>query len=631
MKNNLLLILSFLGLTNLLQAQTLDRQVINTTGGLLAPAGGPQLMVNTGESFVGTLTGGNYMLTEGFLQPQSILYIPAISGNLSLCIGGSTTLQDSLPGGNWSSSNTQVATIDANTGMVQTFSVGTTLISYSIEEVSVTATLVVHGLPTALASTTQSAICPNGNTTLSASGGVSYLWSNGDTATNTTVGQAGNYYVVASNQYGCADTSNLVAIVQKTLPTQVKIKTVGLSSVCYPALVSFVLDMPLGSTTGFAYQWYSQGSPISGATDSFYNANTTGSYALSVYGGDNCSKFSYAKPATIKPAPTASFTANSPTTICSGGFVTLVAPTISGCTYTWLKDGVAAGSGNTKLFKLSGNYTVIAKINGCSDTASPALPIIVNPLPVASVAAINATSFCSGDSCTIIASPTGAVSYEWHNGTFILDTTATEQFKVGVTATIKVLVKDANGCIGKLSATSVKTKVNAIPMASISSSGSTTISSIGSVKLKATPSSGVTWQWFKDGNAINNATANSYIANLGGNYTVAITKLGCTGLSSGVLVTQTNPKSEAVTVVNGSFEMTAYPNPVNDVLSINISGLELVDGTIMVMDYSGKLLTTQLMSTSTLNLDMKPFASGVYLIRYKGKDGKVSTLKVVKE
>ena len=494
----------------------------------------------------------------------------------------------------------------------------------------------------ALASTKQTAICPNGNTTLTASGGTSYLWSNGDTTASITTNQPGNYYVLATNQYGCTDTSNDITITQKTLPTQVKIKAVGATSVCEPATVAFVLDMPLGSTTGFGYQWYLSGSPIVGATDSFYNANTTGSYALSVYGGDNCSKFSYTKPATIKPAPNASFTATSATTICSGGFVTLVAPTISGCTYTWLKDGVSAGVGSTKLFKVSGNYTVIAKINGCSDTASPTIPIVVNPLPIASVTAINATTFCAGDSCTIAASPIGAVSYEWHNGNFILDTTSSEQYSIGITATIKVLVKDANGCIGKLSTTNVKTKANVIPLASISSSGSTTISSTGSVKLKATPSSGVTWQWFKDGNAISNATANSYIANTGGIYTVAITKLGCTGTSSGVVVTQTTPKENAVTTIDGSFEMSAYPNPVSEVLTVTISGIETIDGIIQVMDMSGKLIPSKAChpepvegSSNTgfdkLSLTTDNWSSGVYLIRYKDDEGRTGTLKVVKQ
>ncbi len=485
----------------------------------------------------------------------------------------------------------------------------------------------------AKATVTNTAICPNGNTTLTASGGATYLWSNGDTSANTTVNQVGNYYVVATNQYGCSDTSNTISITQKTLPTVVKIKFNGASSVCAPGTVAYLLDMPLGSTTGFAYQWYVQGSAIPGATDSFYNANTTGSYALAVSGGSNCLKYSYPKTATIKAAPTASFAATTAITICTGGLVVLVAPSITGYTYTWLKDGAVAGTGPSKIFKLSGNYTVIAKINGCSDTASPTMPIVVNPLPVSSISALNATTFCAGDSCTLAAQPTGAMYYEWHNGNYILDTTTIPIFNIGSTATIKVLVKDANGCIGKLSSTNIKTKVNSIPLASISTNGSTTISSTGSVKLKANPAAGYTFQWFKDGNPIISATNNQYIVTNGGSYTVALTKLGCVGTSTPVIVTQTTPKEEVSTTSmgEGSFELSAYPNPVNDLLTINISGLETVDGTIIVMDYSGKLITTQLMSLSTLNLDMKEYASGVYLIRYKGKDGKVGIVKITKQ
>ena len=645
MKNKFFQILGLLLSVQLLHAQTIDRSVINTCGGQLHP----QLTINVGEPFVSTFSNASAMLTEGFLQPAAILYIPAISGNGSLCIGGVSQLNDSLPGGNWSSSQPTVATVSA-TGLVTAYTTGSTQIYYSIGEVSVAINITVHGFPTAVATTTQPVICPNGNTQLTASGGVSYLWSTGDTAATTIVNQTGNYYVVAANEFGCADTSNLVSITQKALPSQVKIKANGLSSVCEPNTVAFILDMPLGSTTGFAYQWYMAGSPIPGATDSIYNANTTGSYAVSVSGGDNCLKYSYTKPATIKAAPVASFTATTATTICAGGLVVLVAPSISGCVYTWLKDGVPAGSGATKSFKVAGNYTVIAKINGCSDTASPEIPVVVNALPVAGVTALNATTFCAGDSCMVEASPAGAVSYQWQNATQLLSTTTIEQIKIGTTATVKVLVKDANGCIGKLSATSVKTKVNAIPLASISSSGSTVISATGSVKLKANPSTGVSWQWYKDGIAISNATANAYTATSGGDYTVAITKLGCTGVSTPVTVTQilTKEISNSSSFAEGSFVLSAYPNPVNDVLTVTIDGIANVNGTIQVLDALGKMVTSQdchpelvegqtntgfdtSAPLSVHSLKTANWSSGVYFIRYKDDAGRTGTVKVVKE
>ncbi len=49
-------------------AQTIERKVINTMGGTLAPSGGPQLTHNVGETFSTTLHAGGYSLTQGFLQ-----------------------------------------------------------------------------------------------------------------------------------------------------------------------------------------------------------------------------------------------------------------------------------------------------------------------------------------------------------------------------------------------------------------------------------------------------------------------------------------------------------------------------------------------------------------------------------
>ena len=298
-----------------------------------------------------------------------------------------------------------------------------------------------------------------------------------------------------------------------------------------------------------------------------------------------------------------------------------------------------------KIGVLSANAIPTAKLNGCNDTTQPAVNVIVNSLPVAGISTPGSTTICDGNSIEIDAIPAcSGFQYQWMQGVTSIATTNVPVYFVGSSAIYKVIVTDTNGCVSKTSATNVKVKVNAIPNATITPQGNTTISSTGSVKLKATPSSGVTWQWFKDGNAISNATANSYIATSGGSYTVAITKLGCTGTSTPVVVTQTTPKEDAVTTIDGSFEMSAYPNPVSEVLTVTISGIEGANGTIQVMDVLGKVVkslsckedanqTTTNNQQSTINYQLSTdnWSSGVYLIRYKDETGRTGTLKVVKE
>ena len=496
-----------------------------------------------------------------------------------------------------------------------------------------TVTVTVNPNPIATTSTTQTAICPNGSTSLTATGGATYLWSNGDTSATTTVNQAGNYYVVATNQFGCSDTSNTVSIIQKAMPTTVKVKYDGPSTVCEPNTVNYILDMPLGSTTGFAYQWYLAGTSIPGATDSVYQANNSGLYSVSVIGGNSCVKTSAGKPSIVNTKPIAAFTANGPTTICSGNLVTFSAPSILGYSYIWLKDGVAAGSGITKTFKLAGNYTVVAKLNGCTDTASPIIPIVVNPLPLAAISALSPATFCAGDSCTLSATPIGMTNYKWYSGNNLLASTNNATQKVGIAGTMKVMVTDPNACVSKVSSTNVKTKVSPIPVATISVSGTNQLSATGFVKLKASPTTADAYQWYKDGQILTGATNNIYITSVGGNFTANVTKLGCTGVSNTITIASVSPKEqqEIVQYLDEQFELAAYPNPVTNLLTINVRGIEEVNATIQVMDFSGRLVAMKAMTTSSTTVDMTGYASGVYLIRYKDAEGRTGTIKITKE
>ena len=477
------------------------------------------------------------------------------------------------------------------------------------------------------------ALCAGGNVTLTAGAGSNYLWSNGATTQSITVNAAGTYHVTYNTGSGCAATAEPINVLSKTLPTIIKIKASGATTVCDPATIGFSIDPSAASLYGFNFQWNLNGTPISGATDTTYLASgaSSGNITLSV-SGSTCSKNSAAKTYTIKPLPVATYTAGGATTFCTGGSVTLTAPTITGYTYTWLKDGLSAGAGNSKVFKLAGVYTVIAKLSGCADTANTSTTIVVNPLPVASVTSLTPTTFCTGDSCVMAAAPSGATNYAWINGLVTVNT-STENYVSFITGTYKVVVTDANGCVSKTSTSSVKTKVNLIPTALITALSSTTISATGSVKLNASPSSGVTWQWSKDGNAIAGATTKQYIATSGGSYTVAITKLGCTGTSAATVVTQTGVKEETGTTNSSamSFELSAYPNPVTDVLTINVQGIENIDGTIQVMDYNGRLMTNKEMKHASTTVDMTGFASGVYLVRYKDNEGRTGTIKITKQ
>ena len=570
-----------------------------------------------------------------------------INGPDKICIANQTYFTCIVANGNWSVNDTAIAEI-SNSGLLTAKQTGVCTIYYSFNNDCGSDTLIKtltvnnnsNALNNVLNYSGTKAICPSGNLQLDAPSGYTYQWNTGDTTQSISVNAAGNYFVMITDSIGCMDTTNEVMLKVIALPTTLKIKAINTTSVCDPLTVSFKMDPYATNYYGFNFQWNLGGSPIQGATDTTYTASGAGGGSITLtVSGSTCTKTAAAKVYTIKPLPVASFTAGSSTTICAGGSVILTAPTIVNYTYTWLKDGVANGSGTAKTVKLAGGYAVIAKLSGCADTSDP-VTVVVNPLPLDSVFAATPATFCAGDSCTMTAKPNDATKYRWYLGVNVIDSTNVPTYITKVAGVYKVMVTDQNGCVGKLSTTKVTTKVNPIPTPIITPSGTpVTIAANGNVKLKATPASGVTWQWYKDGFAIASATANAYTATAAGNYTVAVTKLGCTGISAATIVLQNGVREQAATIVGGSFEMSAYPNPVSEVLTVTISGVKTTDGTIQVMDALGVLVASYELSvvsntiptTDNCQLMTENWSSGVYLIRYKDAEGRTGTLKVVKE
>ena len=134
----------------------------------------------------------------------------AITGNTSICEGGSTTLTASgADTYNWSTGdNTASATVSA-------FGIYT-VTGTSVEGCSNTSevTVLVSQLPV-ITITGETDICAGESTTLTANGGETYLWSNGTTDATLTVSNAGTYQVIGYNEAGCnAMASTIVSIWQ---------------------------------------------------------------------------------------------------------------------------------------------------------------------------------------------------------------------------------------------------------------------------------------------------------------------------------------------------------------------------------------------------------------------------------
>jgi hypothetical protein len=124
---------------------------------------------------------------------------------------------------------------------------------------------------------------------------------------------------------------------------------------------------------GYTYQWYLNGNPIAGATNSTYEAAIAGDYTLEINLGPNTT-FSDPITVTINALPSVTITPPGATNIPLGDSILLDATNDPTYSYQWYLDGVAI-NGATDYFHYAttgGDYYVLVS-NGCSslsDTVS---------------------------------------------------------------------------------------------------------------------------------------------------------------------------------------------------------------------------------------------------------------------
>jgi hypothetical protein len=92
-----------------------------------------------------------------------------------------------------------------------------------------------------------------------------------------------------------------------------------------------------------------------------------------------------------------------------------------------------------------------------------------------------------------------------------------------------------------------------------------------------------------------------------------------------------SPGSAGIVDLSSSQPINIYPNPVDGFMRIDF-GASVAEMNFVVMDLSGKVIKSTMLSSSTSGLDMTAVASGLYVYQVMNKDGKtMSTGKIVKK
>jgi uncharacterized repeat protein (TIGR01451 family) len=364
---------------------------------------------------------------------------------------------------NWTNSNTSIGLAATGSGTIPAFTtvnagatpvvanINITPVSNGCTGPSTQVTITVNPKPTPNI-TGVTTICRGASTTLTATGGGTYLWSTTETTAGITVSPASNttYSVTVTNSSNCTAVTNQLVTVNQPTNVDAYPNRILCAGDVLPA-INFV-----GS--GTSYTWVNNtpeiGLPASGtgniAAFTTTNTGTTNLVATitvtPVANGCNGTPMMFT--ITVKPRPIVPTT---PIQVkCAGELSDVITLSTTGVTYNWTNNntsiGLAAtGSGTIPAFTTvnAGTTPVVANINitpvsnGCiGPTVS--VSITVNPKPTASIS--GTSTICNGSSTTLTAVGTG--TYLWSTN----ETTAAITVSPTANATYTVTVTNSNNC-----------------------------------------------------------------------------------------------------------------------------------------------------------------------------------------
>jgi Zn-dependent metalloprotease len=445
--------------------------------------------------------------------------VAPVTGSLSVCVGGISSLFDGTTSGVWSSVSPATATISGVGGLTGV-AAGTTQISYTVTNAfgcisAAVASVIINPLPAgAISPAGPIGICPGGNSLLSAPGGYTYQWQSGGvnipgatTAAFTTTG-AGNFRVLMTNGFGCVATSTAVAVsVNPSLlvTPSVNISAIPGSILCVvPSPVSFTAT-PVNGGSAPSLQWFVNGAGTATGATFNYTPASGDVVRCKLVSNNSCASPDTASSSMnmlISPLRTPSVTISAnPSVICSGIPVTFTAlPVFGGIapTYRWSRNDTNVATGPNYIY-VPHNGDIL-KVTLFSDypcllidsANSPAFDITTHaPVPNTISISVTQSGIAAGSLDTFVAiAPNGggAPLFQWFiNGTAIPGATASYYVTSSLTAgeVINCKVTSSLPCAMPPTATSGGITVRIIPVGVQQTTGTG-----GNISLTPNPNKG---------------------------------------------------------------------------------------------------------------------------------------------
>lgn len=361
------------------------------TNAVTSASGSPGFVSNPDQS-----GNGRVMITE--LCALTLSASGSNSANPVICSGQSVTLSSNAIGNyTWSTgANTPSLVVAPTTNTVYSLTATGPAFCNTTRSISI---VVSSGLPVLSISNPSNNICLGKTVSLTATGALSYTWTNPGIVNGQTFTPASTAVYTVTGQNGCGNT---VATTTITVAPLAITAAASSTIVCQGSAVTL-------SATSIATSYTWEPGTLSGSVTGVAPfANTI--YTVSASDGTCAGTQTISITTKVTPTITAATTSSD---ICSGETVTLTASGAgTGGTYSWTPGG--AGVSISDAPATSTVYTVDGT-NSVGCTAQAQQVVVVKLPPNMNVTAVsNKTLICNGQSATLTAN--GATGYSWVNG-----------------------------------------------------------------------------------------------------------------------------------------------------------------------------------------------------------------------
>jgi hypothetical protein len=292
-------------------------------------------------------------------------------------------------------------------------------------------------------------------------------------------------------------------------------------------------------------------------------------------------------------------TQGSQSTICNGSELELSAPQGTGYTYTWLKDNVVinGASGNMYKAKLAGMYAVrVSTADGCLATSPPFTVTLTNPPAKPVISASGSVTFCAGQSLVLKSSSISGNA--WYRNDTVIVGEVGQELQVSQAGEYTVRV-NAGSCSSAFS-DPVKAVVIASPSVPAINSGGVNSICAGST-LQLSVSAVGTYQWLKDGVALQGETKAVLGVTSAGKYAVRVFNAsGCSATSVEISITVL-PSPPKPTILEGASLSSCAKIPVQ-LTSSSVSGNQWSRFGVDIPGATGATYTTTDSGTYTVRV-----------------------------